>query len=265
MAVRDQEEAEILLSEHLGVDIDKMDRVETSREYNEAGFYNWRRTVKSERTGSGWSWRTVTLQMQPDTGELIGILTGDGEELIKTAVFSREDALASAVSFMEQVLPEGETEMRLSIDLPMFPDNAPDWADVSLLEREKGDNFYSFYVQCSNYIHFNFTPLHQGIPIYGADYNVTVSLISGKVTGYRKGNIPIPDDLPDAGHVVPAAQAKAELLKNTRQQLVYIWLGWYRQEAPAPLLVYTTNYNDDGTCYIDALTGEAVIINPAAN
>lgn len=266
MAVQNQGEAEILLSQHLGVDIDKMERVETSREYNEAGFYNWRKAVKPELPGSDWSWHTVTLQMQPDTGELINIRTDDSGELIKPAVLSQEDALALAVSFMEKVLPEGAAEMSVVAHRNrMRSDNAPDWADVSLLERGKGNNFddfYPMYVQSSNYTHFSFISMRQGIPIYGSDYNVTVSLVTGKVTGYNRGNIIISDDFPDAGYVVSAAQAKAELLRNTRQQLVYMLPAWNGQKPPAPLLFYTTDYNDDWHLdYIDALTGKAVLSN----
>jgi hypothetical protein len=265
--IQNQSELENMLGKELGVGFDKMDPVETEKEYNEAGYYNWRKSYKSSLPGSGWSWHTITLNSQPDTGEIINIYT-DYHGEIESAVFSKEEALDLAIAFLEKVLPKGETSMRVTLEMPVLAEAIPEWADASLV-MDEGDGLYTIYAQDMNNLAFWFTPLNQGIPVLGQDYLVSVNLITGKVTSYRKGSLGIPADLPDAAGLIPVEQIKAQVQKKKLLQMAYIWPSWYKQLAPEPLLVYVISNLDEeknsfgllfpGEDYVfDALTGQVV-------
>jgi hypothetical protein len=190
-----QSELEVLLGKELGVGQDKMDPVETDEEYNNSGYFNWHRPFKAGLPGNDWSWHTITLYSQPETGEVVSIFTDYPGEKIETQVFSHEEALSQAISFLEKVLPKGETSMRVS-RMPELSENIPDWADESLI-KDGEESIIPFYSFGPNNCSFFFSPLYHGIPIYGQDYRVTVNLITGKVTSYSKGSLEFTTGLPD--------------------------------------------------------------------
>lgn len=251
MTAYNRSEAEALTSQLLGVDLEEM-YFNRSEDYNWfphdvlSVSYDWHTCTEGEPPG-GEILRSVNLRTLADSGEIVGFHLYDNSAQDKQYTLTQEAALSTAMRFMERVLPEGDTEMRLQI-WPDISETAPDWLDQTLLDEGFKSQGFSFF----------FGRLHQGISVPYDGYSVEVSRATGEVTYYSRRDEVLPAVLLDGSLAVPAEQAKAEYLRNMPLQLVYIWPEWFGQRAPAPLLVYTT-YMKTEWYFIDALTGEAVL------
>ncbi|MCL2766312.1 MAG: hypothetical protein FWD21_01335, partial [Peptococcaceae bacterium] len=168
---------------------------------------------------------------------------------------SIEAAQEIAIGFMEKVLPEKETDLKLFVYTFDDTQVVPDWVDETMLEESEqqwmlGGN------QDANFI---FDIWSQGVQVLGVQCVVSVSLVTGELTRVYM-NIPdISQDLPDLRLAISHEFAKEEYLRNTPIELAYIWPEWNRFKTPAPLLVYTASpLYSLGYLVIDGLTGQLI-------
>jgi hypothetical protein len=222
-----------------------------------------------DQPNDGETLRKAALHTDPEIGELTAIINQVKGTTKKAVTVSLEEALATALTFMEKVLPEGMMEMKM-LPSPFFPAGAPSWAESSTPEqgaehncRVFGGGSVAMNIHTSEIAAYTFYPVHRGVTMFDKNYSVNVCLVNGKVNDYIRGDAAEPVNLPDPSNVLAATEAVEALIKNNKLQQVYIWPTWHGQKAPAPLLVYLML----DECYVDAQTGEiipnsnAVIVN----
>ena len=251
----DQKSAEELLRRCFGVDLEglNLDRVET---YNgNLCSYYWSGDKEKEQYADNGSRREFSLATKPDSGEMISFCAPTSENNERKEVISPDEALVTALSLMEKILPVGEHEMILTMSSYALAKD-PEWLNMECVDRR----YYS-----SNLISFYFNYTHLGIPILFTADVVTICMVTGKLISFANSGISIPTDLPDASSVVSLDKATDEYAKNTDLHMAYIWPEWRGQKAPAPVLVYRTADNDEGMMYIDALTGKAARSGPVSS
>ncbi|MED4729736.1 hypothetical protein P9597_16635 [Aneurinibacillus migulanus] len=105
---------------------------------------------------------------------------------------------------------------------------------------------------------FDFTKLHQGIPVRDHNYQVDIDKQTGKVVAFSLSASSEKAELPDSQNIVTKEQALSAFSNHKPLKLKYIWPSYIDQQAPAPLLVYAWDHlNEFG--YVDALTGKQPI------
>ncbi|MEG6523349.1 YcdB/YcdC domain-containing protein [Desulfotomaculum sp. 1211_IL3151] len=188
----------------------------------------------------------VHLQTVADSGEVLRLSVQDHSKAVKEERVSKELIRQRALQFIQRYLAAGSTEM----DLVSYDFDTIAWFDPKRKNKEELPEPVS---------HFSFYPLYQGIPVSDGGYFVSINNLTGEVVGYAKGGLDPSVRLPDKQGIVTAEVAKAEYLKTHPLALTYFWPEWLGQRAPAPYLVYMPK-PQAGVTYIDALTGQSVVI-----
>ncbi|MBM7866255.1 hypothetical protein GTO89_07870 [Heliobacterium gestii] len=197
--------------------------------------------------------RYATLELESDTGRVcgfsIGQVFGDENERMKqvkqASPISAEEAKKKAVSFLQRFLPARTVEMKV-IDTTMEAPQVPEWVDVSKLPKD--------YMESPVY-DFLFFPLHNGVPVQGILWHVSIDKASGKVWAFTYMPLDA-DKLPANSGLISPEAAKAAFLNNLDLKLVYSWPQFFDQRAPKPMLVYMLDYQKAGV--IDAKSGKII-------
>jgi hypothetical protein len=260
MIARTPEEAAALIAAETGMDITGMKFSEAQEEsYHEPGIKLKEYFGRSEpQTGQDGipdysTMRFLHIRVLADSGQVVLFYLQDEAGRGEKGTISREAAQETAVQFVQRFLEQGASEMEMYI-YPVQEEIIPDWVDRSKLESDAQRPEFSF----------NFTCMHQGIPVADRGYQVTVDGLTGRITSFYDRQSSSSVTLPDSKNVVTAEAAKAEYLQSHPLRLVYFWPEYYGQKAPRPSLVYMSDYGQ-GLEYIDAYTGKTVTVEMKNN
>ncbi|CEH31137.1 hypothetical protein AM501_06895 [Aneurinibacillus migulanus] len=194
----------------------------------------------------------VSAYMRTDkkTGQVYSASLHTNEEQKKqSARITEEQAFTVARDFLETYADSSTTELELQQEI--FEEREiPSWVDKSKLP-EMTDDLKGKY-------QFDFTKLHQGIPVRDHNYQVDIDKQTGRVVAFSLSASSEKTELPDSRNIVTKEEALATLIKHkTPLELKYIWPWYLDQQAPAPLLIYAWDHSD-GFGYVDAITGEYI-------
>ena len=249
----DRKSAKQLLQQYFDADLEGLDFNEDRTSIGNCRHYCWSGEVENKQDSTSGIRRDIGLITKPDSEEVLDFYDSVSEKKERKEIISYEAALATALSFMESIMPVGENELMLTISSCLLA-KTPEWVNVELEDRD--------YYQL-NVINFCFSPTHKGIPItykgmpvVNAADVVMVCMTTGKVFFYARRAPSKPADLPDASSVISPDKAVSEYVDNVDLQMVYIWPEWCGQKAPAPMLVYADR--TVGWMCIDAITGKVV-------
>ncbi|GAX90832.1 YcdB/YcdC domain-containing protein [Effusibacillus lacus] len=257
LVVKSKEEAEKLLSDVFGIDMNEMQfdqREETDWPSGKKfHHYSWHsKPVKESDGRSNYDqMRYVHLGIDAETGEVLTMNLQDESMRGKQAKVSQTDAEKTAIQFLERYISPKHKELSLQHVFSTMEDaeNIPNWVDKNKLQDQKQSPEY----------HFSFHALHQGVPVMDRSFSVQVDGVTGKVAGFALQSAAVEDEvkLPDNQNVVSVESAKQEFLRQHPLQLVYIWPDYRGQIAPEPVLVYipadTAVFE-----YIDAFSGKTM-------
>ncbi|MBM7866256.1 hypothetical protein GTO89_07865 [Heliobacterium gestii] len=196
--------------------------------------------------------RNAAIQTASDTGRVLGFSVkrnghnASKEEASKhTPVISRDEAKKKAVAFLQQYLPARDLEVKV-IQVWQGTPRYPDWVDVTKLPKN---------IVMSSSEAFRFIPLHQGIPVEGYNWSVSVDRETGKVSAFHYEPVDF-DALPDPSRIISPETAEAAFMNNLDLKLVYTWSQYFDQRAPQPSLMYQYDFLHPGL--IDAQTGSVI-------
>ncbi|ABZ83731.1 hypothetical protein HM1_0829 [Heliomicrobium modesticaldum Ice1] len=197
--------------------------------------------------------RYASLTTESDTGRVCGFSIGrvyvDSERQVQEAkqygAIPAEEAKKKAVSFLQSFLPARTIEMKLLEPKDGQP-TYPDWVDLSKLPQD----FHE-----SPVYDFIFIPIHDGVPVEGLHWHVSVDKATGTVWSFTYFPVDF-DKLPSKRGLLSPEAAKERYLKNLDMKEVYLWPEFFNQRAPKPQLVYMPAYETAGV--IDAKTGKPI-------
>ncbi|CEH28425.1 Uncharacterized protein BN1090_A2_00845 [Aneurinibacillus migulanus] len=175
-------------------------------------------------------------------------LSTNGEQKKQPARITEEQAFTVARDFLETYADSSTTELELQQKI-FEESEIPSWVDKSKLSETTDDQNGTYQ--------FDFTKLHQGIPVRDHSYQVGIDKQTGKVVSFYLFTPSEKVELPDSQNIATKEQALATFISHKPLKLKYIWPWYMDQQAPAPLLVYTWD-DSDGFGYVDALTGEYI-------
>ncbi|WP_126428687.1 YcdB/YcdC domain-containing protein [Brevibacillus marinus] len=258
LVARNAEEAEEVLTEGLGIDMSGLVLTKSQDadlpSQQKYLYYSWHSEQKPDPTNPKNSRpvRYAHLVTDAETGQVLSVFVHDEAKRGAKAEISREEAEKKAIAFLQKYVAADVAELMLrgvysSADKPEFPD----WVDVNKIPDMTDD--------LTPEISFHFCEVHEGIPIVDRSYLVTIDPVTGSVSGFsfppeREGEL----TLPDPSDVVTPEEAADALLEANPPKLVYLWPDFAGQRAPAPLLLYVSDFTVFDGSYLDATTGKWV-------
>ncbi|MZP29173.1 hypothetical protein GTO91_05540 [Heliobacterium undosum] len=194
----------------------------------------------------------ASLETESDTGRVCGFSAGyasadgsEGQKGSEKAVISADEAKKTATALLTKHLPMRTVEMKM-VAMDQAPRKYPDWVDTAHLPH---------YAKERPTYDFKFIPLHQGIPIDGFNWSVSVEKATGKVVSFHYHPVDF-DKVPSKEGIVSPETAKNAFVKTVNMRLMYHWPQYFNQRAPEPVLVYAQEVHHTGI--IDAKTATVV-------
>lgn len=257
LVVKNGEEAANLLTEVLGIDMSTLKAIDSGESEwalrAKHRYYSWHSESTPDPTGQEIyrPIRYVHLVTDRDTGQVLSVYINDKTKQGAKPKISQEEAEKIAIQFLETHV-DADVEELLLRDVYVFTGKPtlPDWVDESKIDFGMDEPpTYSFY----------FSEVHKGIPIVDRTYAVTIDAVSGEVSGLslapkREGEW----TFPDPSDVVTPQEAADALIAANPLRLVYLWPEFVGQRAPAPLLLYVSDYSVVDGSYLDATSGKWV-------
>ncbi|MBC9784654.1 hypothetical protein H1S01_09035 [Heliobacterium chlorum] len=191
--------------------------------------------------------RYAAVEVESDTGRLIGIRYQKGGKNNKTQPISIDRAREEAVQLIQTYLPKETVSLRVTDLAPLTTPEYPEWVDKTKIPKnDVTEDRMSFLIN----------PLYNGIPIEGMVGFVSVDKYTGNMVTYRAFPIDfkkLPFDTPG----ITLEKAKETYLQKLAFEKKYIWPEMFDQKAPKPSLVYVPDFTAAGGV-IDAYTGELI-------
>ncbi|MTV48791.1 hypothetical protein GJ688_07330 [Heliobacillus mobilis] len=191
--------------------------------------------------------RYAAVEVESDTGRLVGIRYQEGGKNNKTQPISIDRAREKAIQLILPYLPKETISLRVIDLVPLTSPEYPEWVDKTKISKND---------VMEDRISFLINPLYNGIPIEGMVGFVSVDKYTGNIVTYHAFPIDL-KKLPLDKPVVTLEKAKETYLQKLAFEKKYIWPKIFDQRAPKPSLFYIPDFTA-ASGVIDAYTGELI-------